>query len=275
MMSEDAKAFARKLDGFPEREPRLDEQASAAHGMPLESLEKVRRSQPWSHAGAWFDPREVRDISSGAVTMDDALAARLGLDGLRDEERRRTLSALRSRHGHRVDLLAPFDNAALDLHLSRDGFAGWADPGLSDVLTGNGDGMTRLLRGERQFVSGPWTLLPRLVSSWAGIAPAWSGWRPLRVPGSVIDARLQPGAETRPEPSGALEEAGPWWLVRLSGAGMQSEPWLVSERIGCMAITGEPGSADVTLIQVNGLSVFSSFVSYWDAALTGLSTELR
>lgn len=275
MTSESGKAFARKLDGFPDREPRLDDQASAAHGMPLESLAKVRRSQPWSHVGAWFDPHEVRNISSGTVTVDDALAERLGLDGLPPEQQRRTLSTLRSRHPHRVDLLAPFGNAALDLHLSPDGFAGWADPGLSDVLTGEGDGMTRLLRGERQFVSGPWTLLPRLVASWAGIAPAWPGWPPLRVPGSVIDARLQPGAGARSEASGALDDAGPWWLVRLSGAGMQSEPWLVSDRIGCMAITGEPGAEDVTLIQVNGLSVFTSFVSYWDAALKDLSGDLR
>lgn len=271
MTSEGSHAFARKLDGFPAREPRLDEQASAAHGLPLESLAKVRNSQPWHHRGDWLSPDEVQDISSGRVDVDDVLAGRLGIDGLPPGDRLRTVAALRSQHIHRVDLLAPSGSAALDIVLSRDGFAGWADPGQADLASAEGGGHARLLQGERQFVSGPWSLLPRLVSSWAGLAPAWGGWPPLKVPGSVIDARLEGSSEGRTERCPALDEAGDWWLVRLSGAGLQAEPWLISERIGCLAITGEPGGNDITLVQVNGLSVFSSIVSYWDAALKHLA----
>lgn len=268
MTSEGSHAFARKLEGFPGREPRLDEQASAAHGLPLESLAKVRKSQSWHHLGEWLSRHEVQEISSGRVEVDDDLAARLGIDGLPSGDRQRTVAALQSRHLHRVDLLAPSGNASLDIVLNQDGFAGWADPGQADLAAADGEGSSRLLQGERKFISGPWSVLPRLVSSWAGLAPAWAGWPPLKIPGSVIDSRLDRSSESGTEQFPPLDEAGEWWLLRLSGAGLQAEPWLISERIGCMAITGEPGDNDVTLVQVNGLSVFTSIVSYWDAALT-------
>lgn len=63
--------------------------------------------------------------------------------------------------------------------------------------------------------------------------------------------------------------------MTLSGIGPDAEPWLISERRGCMVVTGDPMSEDVTLVQVNALSMLTAVVSSVDAALAVLATEGR
>ncbi|MFB9071004.1 hypothetical protein ACFFX0_07275 [Citricoccus parietis] len=184
-------------------------------------------------------------------------------------------ATLNSPHAHRVDCFSEVGHTALELVLSRDGFAGWAGPDPVRSLTGSGSSGTPTSHGARQFVTGPWSLLPRLILSWAGVAPVWAGWPPLRGPARLIEDRLSGDRLHTGGTADVAEELGHWWLVRLSGIGPGAEPWLISERRGCMVVTGDSSSEDVTLVQVNSLSMLTAVVSYWDAALAGLATEGR
>lgn len=263
--------FDARLSGFPGREPRLDDMASRAHGIPLETLDKVRDFQAWTHTGGWFNDDSSRRVESGGA-LDPETLAELGLDSVRGE-RPAALRALESAYRHTAVLLTPRGASSLDLRVSRDGYAGWAGPGAVSLLDPDPEVEAHRQAGDRQFVAGPWDTLPKAVLSWAGVAPAWLGWPPLTVDWSVIEDQALgstggAGGADLPEP---LQD-GRWWLLRLAGADADPQPWLVTERHGCFAITGEAGDDQATLVQVSSLTVFTSLVDYWHHATRPLTT---
>ncbi|NUL47258.1 hypothetical protein F7P69_18940 [Cellulosimicrobium funkei] len=268
--------FDARLSGFPDREPRLDEFASKAHGMPLETLDKVRGFQAWSHQGGWFNDASVREIEAGGP-LDSPTYAGLGLPTA-GRDRPAELQTLDSPHRHTAVLHTPRGSSSVDFRLSRDGFAGWAAPGLVSMLNPDPAVEAHRLAGDRQFVSGTWDALPKTVLSWAGAAPAWLGWPPVTVDWSVIEDHAGQGQTTSgtagTAASAALPEPlrdGRWWLLRLAGMNTTPQPWLLTERHGGFAITGEPGDDQATLVQVSALTVFTSLVEYWDEAIRGVT----
>lgn len=262
-------ALEKTLRGFPGKEPRLDETATLAHGMPLETLDRVRGYQAWTHHGHWFSEDQVLQVNA---TRDEAAAREaLGLTASHAESAP-ILDALTSPHQHRVALYAASGTTDLRIGLSPAGFAGWAGPSMTAAQDGSPAATEH--QGSYQFISGAWDNLPKLILSWAGVSPAWLGWPPIHASWSLIETKTGisrfSGVRAGAVPAELAEDE--WWLFRLSGQHSEAQPWLVTAHHGCFAITGEPEAEDVRLVQVSALTVYTEIVQYWDHAVQPLRT---
>ena len=271
--STDDDLLGQRLQDFPAQEPRWDEITSAAYGMPLESLSKVRGSQAWRHDGEWLDTTQQESITSTAQAEAEHLHT-LGLDPASPSGAHHpALTALSSPHRHSVALYTTRGDSVLDVHLSTDGFAGWSGPDIQAFLS-DGEAEESASTERRQFISGDWSLLSRLTLSWTGVAPAWVGWPPLQVPWSYLESKTRTGAPVSATPTGLPPELASdrWWLFVLQSQASTPEPWLVTESHGCFAITGEPDADHVVLAQVSPLTVFTEINRYWDQATDATRT---